>query len=400
MKVVLSICTYMDINMYFNRQIETVIKESLRYSPAVAILGPRQCGKSTLVKHILASNGNSLYLDLERPSDLRKLNDPEWFLETQRDKLVCLDEIQRKPELFPILRSLIDDDRRPGKYILLGSASQDLLRQSSESLAGRIRLLYLSPFVWAEINENRNLSDYLFRGGFPPSLLGDSDAISFNWRQDFITTFLEKDLLQFAGFTPTTMQRLWQMLTHNNGQTVNLSLLGGALGISHTTVRTYIDLLEGTFMLYQLRPLIVNTKKRLIKSPKVYLTDTGIATALLELPSFAAAAGHASFGALWETAVLENLRAHFPRLNYSFYRTQRGAEVDLVLSNIDKRMVIECKASKSPQLSKGNHEAIKHLVPEKVLVAAPVNEGYPIAKNITVENLEGLIRQVGSFFNL
>ena len=382
-------------SFYLSRKLEAAIRSSLQHYPATAVLGPRQCGKSTLVKHLLEDWEGATYLDLERPSDLRKLEDAEWFLSTQTNRLVCLDEIQRKPELFPLLRSLIDDAGHKGMYLILGSASRELLQQSSESLAGRISFKRLTPFLWQEIAAQASLEAYLARGGFPPSLLAPDDGISYEWRQDFVSTFLERDLLQFAGFTPQTMRRLWQMLAHTNGQTVNYSKLGGSLGVSHTTVRNYIDLLEGTFMLIQLQPYSRNTKKRLVKSPKVYLSDTGITTALLHLRNFEQAAGHPVFGSLWEAAVLANLQGHFPRLEYSFYRTSHGAEIDLLVSNGHTQVAIECKATVSPKLSSGNHTALKDIRPQACFVAAPVSTGYPMTEGIDVASLPELIQQVG-----
>jgi len=382
-------------SVFLPRALERAISESLQHNPATAILGPRQCGKSTLTKHLLARLENTLYLDLERPSDVNKLDNPEWFLSSQSDKLVCLDEIQRKPGLFPVLRSLIDEKRRPGMYMILGSASRDLLRQSSESLAGRISFKSLSPFLWQEVEAHTSLETYLIRGGFPPSLLTSGEKVSFEWRQDFISTFLERDLLQFAGFTPNTMRRLWQMLAHSNGQIVNFSALGGALGVSHTTIRNYIDLLEGTFMIRQLRPFSGNTKKRLIKSPKVYLTDTGIATALLNLKNFEQTAGHPSFGALWETIVLSNLYGHFPHLDYSFYRTSYGVEIDLIVSDGNTLLAIECKASMTPTLSRGNHTALDDIRPAHVLVVAPVTRSYSTGKKIDVVTIPDLVSYIG-----
>ena len=380
---------------YFPRNLTESIQLSLQHNPATAILGPRQCGKSTLVKHLLSNQDQTLYLDLERPSDLRKLEEPEWFLTTQLDKLVCLDEIQRKPELFPLLRSLIDERRRPGMFLILGSASRDLIRQSSETLAGRISFKSLSPFLWTEIHATVSLETYMARGGFPLSALASSERISYEWRKDFITTFLERDLLQFAGFSPQTMRRLWQMLAHSNGQTVNFSALGSSLGVSHTTIRNYIDLLEGTFMLYQLRAFSGNTKKRLVKSPKVYIADTGIANALIGLKDFEEITGHPSFGTIWETVVLSNLIGHFPQLDYSFYRTNHGQEVDIVVSNGREVIAIECKASMSPSLQKGNYHALSEISPMKTLIAAPIEKGYSAKKGIEVVSLIELIDHLG-----
>lgn len=380
--------------MYLPRILETSITESLKYNPATAVLGPRQCGKSTLVKELLKDKEGTLYLDLERPSDLQKLQDPEWFLNTQTDKLICLDEIQRMPELFPVLRSLIDITGRKGMYLILGSASRELIKQSSESLAGRISFKRLTPFLFEEANEEVSLETYLSRGGFPLSLLAPKDEVSYEWRQDFISTFLERDLLQFAGFTPRTMRRLWQMLAHTNGQTVNFSKLGTSLGVSDTTVRKYIDLLEGTFMLIQLPPYGQNTKKRLVKSPKVYISDSGITTALLQLKSFEQAAGHPVFGSLWETAVLANLKGYFPDLDISFYRTNHGAEIDLVLSNGHKTVAVECKASVAPKLTSGNYSSLEDIKPDLCFIAAPITSGYPKEKGIEVVALHELISKI------
>lgn len=385
--------------MYYPRKLEQEILYSLQNNPVTAILGPRQCGKSTLVKHLLKDRKDSLYLDLERPSDLNKLEDPEWFLESQKDKLVCLDEIQRKPNLFSVLRGLIDQDRRPGKYLILGSAGRDLLKQSSESLAGRISYKRLSPFLWSEIADIASMETYLSRGGFPPALLSKNDTVSYEWRQDFISTFLERDLLQFSGFAPVTMRRLWQMLAHANGQTINYSSLSASLGVSHTSIRNYVDLLEGAFMLTQIRPWASNTKKRLVKSPKVYLTDTGVLNALLQLKNFEQSAGHPVFGSLWESLVISNLMNHFQGLEFSFYRTNHGSEIDLVVSDSSKTIAIECKASLSPQLTKGNFLSIEDINPLKTFIVVPASDAdYSMKKDIEVVSIEALTGKMKELF--
>lgn len=380
--------------MYYKRIIEPGVLNSLHRNPVTAVIGPRQCGKSTLIKHLIHNRNDALYLDLERPSDLKKLDDAEWFLKSQSAKIICMDEIQRKPDLFPLLRSLIDEDRHPGKYIILGSASRDLLKQSSETLAGRISYKRLTPFLWKEISAFYTIEDYLSRGGFPPALLNTDDEASWEWRQDFITTFLERDLLQFSGFAPQTMRRLWQMLAHLNGQTANFSALSSSLGVSHTTIRNYIDLLESTFMLYLLKPYAGNTKKRLVKSPKVYLSDTGIVTALLHLKNFEQLAGHPGFGSLWETMILANLIGHFPQLDFSFYRSNHGAEIDVVISRGSIRIAVECKATVSPQLTSGNYAAIKEINPDKTFVVSPVSSSYSMREGIEVVGPDELIESV------
>ena len=383
---------------YIQRKLETDIRSSLKTNPVTAVLGPRQCGKSTMVKHIINVNDNSdvLYLDLERPSDLRKLDDPEWFLSKQNDKTVCIDEVQRLPELFPLIRSLVDEKRRPGRFIILGSASRDLIKQSSESLAGRISYKTLTPFLWSEIADMISLEQYIVRGGFPLSILSHTDSDSYEWRLDFISTFLERDLLQFAGFTPVTMRRLWQMLAHSNGQALNLSRLGESLGVSHTTVRHYVDLLEHTFMVKQLYPWSGNTKKRLVKSPKVYLTDSGIASALLQLNGFEQLVGHPVFGSLWESIVFMQIISHFKHVNMSFYRTNHGNEIDFILSFPNKTIAVECKASVAPSLNKGSHKAADDIQPDHMFVAAPVETGYPMKEGIDVVSLHELIEQINA----
>ena len=378
-----------------HRKLTEELEYSLKHFPVTAILGPRQCGKSTLAKHIITRlETEAVYLDLERPSDLQKLEDAEWFLSRQKGKLVCFDEIQHKPEFFPVLRSIVDDNNTNGQFLILGSASRDLIRQSSESLAGRINYKKLTPFLWSEIGSETSLEKYLVKGGFPRSIMAD-DKVSMEWRESFITTFLERDLMQFAGFSPISMHRLWQMLSHSNGQTANYSALGSSLGLSHTSVRKYIDLLEGTFMVHQLRPFEGNTKKRLVKSPKVFITDSGLSTALLRLRTFEEAAGHPAFGSLWESVVIENIAGHYPGLEFSFYRTNHGREIDLVIGDGSSRIAIECKSTLSPNLSKGNYSAIEDLAPVKTFVVIPADKGYPYKENIDVVSLAELIGAVG-----
>lgn len=384
---------------YITRILQDDILSSLHKNPVTAVLGPRQCGKSTLIKHIIEDIDDVVYLDLERPSDLQKLDDPEWFLISQSDKLVCLDEIQRLPDLFPIIRSLVDEDRSPGRFLILGSASRDLIRQSSESLAGRISYKTLTPFMWNEISDHITIEDYIARGGFPLSTLRETDSDSYNWRLDFISTFLERDLLQFAGFTPVTMRRLWQMLAHTNGQTLNLSRFGESLGVSHTTIRNYVDLLEHTFMVKQLPPWKGNTKKRLVKSPKVYLTDSGITSALLQLNGFEQVVGHPVFGSLWESIVFMQLLAHFQNAEFSFYRTNHGNELDLILSFPGITVAVECKASVAPSLNKGSYKAAEDVEPDHFFVAAPVDKGYPMKKGIEVVSLAELIEKIQTVIN-
>lgn len=380
--------------MYLSRVIENQLGIALKNNPVTGIIGPRQCGKSTLAKKMLAHYTNVVYLDLERPSDLQKLTDAEWFFTSQKEQLFCIDEIQRKPELFPLIRSLVDEWGQNGKFLILGSASRDLLRQSSESLAGRISYINLTPFLWEEINTTNSLDDYISKGGFPRSLLSGNDEVSFKWREDFISTFLERDLLQWSGFSTDTMRRLWQMLAHMNGQTVNYSVLGKSLGVSNVTVRNYIDLLQGTFMLHTLPPYMSNVGKRMIKAPKVYIADSGLTACLLQLQNFEQILGSPVIGSLWEQIVLTNLNGHFQSAQFYFYRTSAGAEMDFVMEYKNKVFAIECKSSVSPALTKGAFNAIEDIQPSETFIVAPVNEGWPVKRNIRVVSLTELIRSI------
>lgn len=376
---------------YLKRLITTEVKDGLKHSPVTALIGPRQCGKSTLIRHLLTYDRPLLYLDLEKPSDLRKLEEPEWFFISQKEKLICIDEVQRKPDLFPLIRSMVDKGGDNGHFLVLGSASRDLLRQSSESLAGRITYKQLTPFLWEEVKEHLSYEHYLTAGGFPRSLLQKIPEVSYQWREDFIATFLERDLLQWSGFSPQTMRRLWLMLAHNNGQMVNLSTIGGSLGISHTTVRNYLDLLQDTFMVHILPPFISNTGKRLVKTPKVYIADSGIIAALLGLSDFNQLAGHPVFGSLWESMVITNLKGIFPRAELSFYRTSNRTEIDILLQLSGKLIAIECKASVAPALSRGSYFAIEDITPLHTFVVAPVSQSYPLKPGISVVTLSDLV---------
>ncbi len=384
---------------YIRRRLHSQVIECLADFPAVAILGPRQAGKSTLAKQIVAEVGEAIYLDLEKPSDLRKLSEPEIFFRSHKDKLVCLDEIQRAQELFAVLRSIIDEHERNGQFLILGSASRDLIRQSSESLAGRLAHLELMPLDFAEIrslgDEEEMLRRSWLRGGFPRSFLARDDVRSFVWRENFIRTFLERDIPQLGFQIPAeSIRRLWQMCAHSHGQLLNASRLGEALGVSHTTVRAYIDLLRQTFMVRVLLPLETNLKKRLIKSPKLYIRDSGILHALLEIESFDQLLGHPVYGASWEGFALETILALLPNWQAGFYRTAAGAELDLVLKRGERRFAVEFKASAAPQLSRGFWTAIEDLALEKTWVIAPILDTYPIAEHVQVTGLAPFVERI------
>ena len=376
-----------------SRRILPNIEKALVQFPAVALLGPRQAGKTTLARSVGSSHVNSLYLDLERPSDLAKLADPELFLSRHVDQLVVLDEIQRQPDLFPVLRALIDENRRPGRFLLLGSASPQLLRQTSESLAGRISFHELAPFDVSEIKPKKaDIGVFWLRGGYPLSWLAESDETSLAWRESFIITHLERDIPAFGIRIPgPTLHRFWRMLAHLHGQMWNASRLASGFGVSAPTVQHYLEILEATYMVRRLPPLHVNLGKRLVKSPKIYLRDSGLLHALLGIRSLDELAGHPVVGPSWEGWVLEQIAQLLsPQWQLSFYRTATGAEMDVVAERGERRIGFEIKLSSAPSLSKGFWSAMKDLQLEQAYVVAPVETGYPIAEKVEVLPANGL----------
>lgn len=386
------------MNQYIQRNLEDELIRGLKQFPVVSILGSRQCGKSTLAKKVIQDIGNSVYLDLELTSDLSKLNDPEAFLRANQDQLVCLDEIQRKPELFPLIRGLTDITRRSGQILVLGSASPDLLRQTSESLAGRIDYIDLTPFLINEIPIG-SLHKHWLRGGYPDSFLATSDSESWRWRGNMVRTFLERDIPNFGfNISTQTLERLWMMLAHTSGQLLNTSKLSESLGISRSTVKFHIDILEKTYMARILRPLHTNLKRRLVKSPKAYLRDTGIMHHLLGIEAMNALLGHPSYGSSWESYALEQICSILgPSWKPFFYRTSNGAEIDLILEKGLRRIAVEFKASMAPKATRGMHQSMKDLHITEAYIVAPLPEEctYPIKNGIivtTVAQLPDLIK--------
>jgi hypothetical protein len=380
-----------------SRQLTGTVKRKLKNNPVVAILGPRQCGKTTLAGQIVKNLKQSVHLDLENPSDLAKLDDPLAFFSLHNEDLVCLDEIQRAPELFSILRSIIDERARNGQFLILGSAGPDLIHQSSESLAGRIAYLDLTPFLVSELEAARkdDIRRLWLRGGFPRSYLAEDTDISFEWRQDFIRTFLERDI-GMLGFRlpPIRLGRFWKMCAHINGSLLNASKLADSLGVSSHTVRSYIDLLQHTFMVRVLLPDVPNLKKRLVKSPKIYIRDSGILHTLLDIRTHDDLLSHPILGVSFEGFAMENILAFANNWEPSFYRTSAGAEIDLILRRGRRTLAFELKSSTVPRVSKGFWNALDDISPDEAYVVAPVKESYPMKGDVMVSPLQKIIAKL------
>lgn len=372
------------------RHSHRTVREALGRQAAVVLTGPRQVGKTTLALDI-AEKSDALYLDLETRADRAKLADPALFLRSYEDRLVILDEVYRVPDLFSELRGLIGRGRhrgkRTGRFLILGSASIDLLKQSGESLAERIEYVELNPLNVLEAGgDDDSLNSLWVRGGFPDSFLAQNDNDSLVFRSDFIRTCLERDVPKFGRrIFPETLDRLWTMLAHDQGTLLNASGLASGLSVSAPTVAGYIDLLADLLLVRRLRPFYVNVRKRLVKSPKVYVRDSGIVHALLGITDHNSLAGHPVVGASWEGFVIENLLSVAPAgTRASFYRTSAGAEIDLVLELPGKRglWAIEIKRSLRGVLGKGFRNALEDLKPERSLVVTAGSDRYPVAENV------------------
>lgn len=370
------------------RELEARVESRLAQSPAVALLGSRQVGKTTLARAISARHVGAVFLDLERASDRAVLTEPEVFLPSVRDRLVVLDEVQHLPALFAALRPEIDAHRVPGRFLLLGSASGELLRQTGESLAGRVAYLELSPLLASEMPAGQSdLQRLWLRGGYPLSCLAGDDRTAFEWRQDFIQTFLQRDLPGMGVRVPAeTLRRFWTMVAHLQGQMFNASALGQALGgASHTTATRYLDMLVDTLMVRRLQPHQANLGKRLVKSPKIYVRDSGLLHALLGLATVRDLQGHPVAGASWEGFVVEQVAAALPAgALLSFYRTAVGAELDLVIEHGTRKFGIEIKFSAAPKPARGFWQSLKDLGIARAWVIAPVTRRYPLAAGVEV----------------
>ena len=385
------------------RHIEPEVLDALDRQSAVALLGPRQSGKTTLALEI-GRQRDAIYLDLEDGNDRSRLAEPALFLESVEDRLVILDEIHRVPELFQSLRGIIDRGRRKGKgvgrFLVLGSASVDLLHQTGESLAGRIAYLDLTPFFALEVEPGRRAQERLWlRGGFPDSYLAASDEQSLKWRRDFVRTYLERDIATFGPRVPaTTLERLWTMLAHRQGTMLNASTLAQSLEVSAQSVTRYVDLLCDLLLLRRLPPLHANVGKRLVKSPKVYVRDSGLVHALLGIPTLTALAGHPVVGLSWEGFAIESLLSVLPwGSSASFYRTGAGAEIDLVIEHLDGELwAVEIKRSLTARVSRGFHMACQDIEVSRAFLVHAGEDRFPISNTTEGIGLRELAAELDS----
>ena len=381
------------------RKLKYYLDELLAKHPAVALLGPRQVGKTTLA-HELVTDRAAVYLDLESPRSLAKISDIEQYCELNADKLLVFDEIQRMPELFAPLRSIIDQRRRQGQkygqFLLLGSASIELLRQTSETLAGRIAFCELFPLTATEIASG-DINTLWQRGGFPESFLAGTDAESLNWRLHFIRTYLERDIPQFGPRIPAeTLRRFWTMLAHNQGATLNASALARGLDVTGVTISRYLDLLVDLLLVRRLQPWTSHQGKRLVKSPKIYVRDSGITHALLNIETLDDLLGHPVTGGSWEGFVIENIASVLPeRAAIGFYRTKGGAEIDLIIDfGTGELWAVEIKRSSAPTIAKGFHIACEDLKPTQKYAVYGGNERFPMSGGIQIISLTEIMHEI------
>lgn len=370
----------------FQRKSALEIRHQLGLSPAVAILGARQIGKTTLAKQIAAEFPDSIYLDLENAQARAKLDQADVFFEANRHRLVVLDEIQNAPELFSTMRGEIDADRRPGRFLILGSASFKLLQQS-QSLAGRLALVDMAPLLLSEVHQSfEDIQTLWVRGGFPGSYTAPQDDASWLWRDAFVRHFLHTDLPALGiNVEPELMRRFWRMVAHLHGQLFNASSIAASLGVSSPTVTRYLDHLVQSLMLRRLEPFHANLGKRLVKSPKIYVRDSGLLHYLLGMRNVHDLMGHPNTGASWEGFCIEQIYNHLPAgASVSFYRTAAGAELDVVVETGRETTGFEIKFSSAPKVSKGFWQACEDIGIHKAYVMAPVQEGWAMAKDVQV----------------
>ncbi len=378
------------------RQLEAKLALSLEEFPVTGIIGPRQVGKTTLVRQ-WQNGADMVYLDLERNSDLNKLQDPELFLTRVASKTVVLDEVQHLPELFPLLRSLVDDDRRPGRFVILGSASPALLRQSSESLAGRINYLEMFPLNLVEVGGRLTWQQLWQYGGFPEPALSDKPTFVQSWYRNFIQSYVQRDLPMYGlPADPKVTRQLLQMIASANGGLLNYSTFAKSLELSVPTVKTYLSFLHNAFLTTLIAPWHTNIKKRIVKSPKLYIRDSGMLHYLVGINNFESLLGNVRVGHSWEGFVISQVASVLESDDELYhYRTQAGAEVDLLIRRNDRWLLAaEIKLTNSPSLTKGTHQAMQDLSLEHLYVITPDADTYPIAENITVTSLERVLERL------
>ncbi|OJW67642.1 MAG: hypothetical protein BGO68_02210 [Candidatus Amoebophilus sp. 36-38] len=376
------------------------IEKQLRVQPVCALVGPRQSGKTTLAEQFIAASKFPAihWYDLEDPQDLARLEEPKLSLE-KLEGLIVIDEIQRRPELFPLLRVLVDKTKGKQLYLILGSASDQLLQQSSETLAGRIGYIELPPFSITEVHDSHKL---WIRGGFPRSYLSQSEEESFIWRSNYIKTFLERDIPSLGFRIPAgQLYRFWMMLTGYHGQLLNASEIGRSLGITDHTVKKYIDILEGTFMIRTLQPWVANINKRQVKAPKIYFKDSGILHTLLNLQSYKDIERHSKLGSLWEGFAMEEIikNSDLDSTRFFFWRTSNGAEIDLFYRTRNNLIGIEFKYADAPRITPSMKTAIEDLKLDRLFIIYPGNKDYPLSDKIHVYELASYLKNYKDLIN-
>jgi predicted AAA+ superfamily ATPase len=378
-------------------RLEQELARSLKAWRATCLLGPRQCGKTTVARAV-AAKAKAHYFDLEDPDDFERLQNAKAVLSPLRG-LVVLDELQRLPQLYPLLRVLADRQPLPAKFLLLGSASPELIRGVTESLAGRVHYMEMEGFQLSEVGP-LGMGKLWIRGGFPGSYLAHNGGQSLSWREDYIRNFLERDIPQLGVRIPAlALRRFWTMVAHYHGQVWNATEIAGSMGISHPTARQYLDLLTGAFAIRQLAPLAVNLSKRLVKSPKIYIRDSGIFHSLLAVPDMGRLQSNPKYGASWEGFALEHVLAMAGERHAAFWSTYGGAELDLVLETVKGRFGFEFKAAGSPGMTRSLHEALKDLKPKHIWVVHPGDKAYPLHEKVDalpLTQLESLRKTVGA----
>jgi predicted AAA+ superfamily ATPase len=380
-----------------NRQIAAFVNEHLSTFPAVAILGPRQCGKSTLVEMMYQDSDNFLYLDLQNSDDRHKLTDPALFFQSNREATICLDDVQLLPELIPVLREEIDRDRRPGRFILLGPTSRKSLQNTSGLLGERVGVIELAPFSIREIEEDAefDLKHFWLRGGYPGSYLAPSNNGSVVWREKYLRAFTDREFPRLGIRAPAPqLRRLLTICAQNQGHLLNSARIGDALGMSYQTVRRCIDLMEQAFVIRALPSFGKETRKQLVKSSRIYVRDSGLVHRLLQLDDFQSLQSNPIFGPSWEGFAIENIISSLRDCAFSFYRNVTGDEVDLLIEKGSRMIAVECKASLAPQVTRGFWNAINDAKADEAYIVAPVNRPYLFKHDVMVYGLAEFLKKI------